>query len=108
MKETTINCALLGCEAQCPCETFASGSDGANRCVQLLARRLANAEQIAAVWRKSYETAEAERVALDAAFRALALRNAELERRAFAARIDADVGRRLARDEAQTEAETRQ
>jgi hypothetical protein len=107
MKETTINCALLGCEAQCPCETFASGSDGANRCVQLLARRLSNAEQVAGVWRKSYETAEAERVALDAAFRALALRLAELERRAFTTQIDADVGRRLQRDEARDEAEAR-
>ena len=107
MKETTINCALLGCEAQCPCDTFAGTGEGANRCVQLLARRLANAEWVAALWLKSYETAEAERVALDAAFRALALRNAELERRAFAARIDEDVARRLQRVEAQAEAEAR-
>ena len=72
-----------------------------------IARQFANAEQVAAVWRKSYETAEAERVALDAAFRAVALRLAELDRRAFAARIDADVDRRLQRGVAQTEAEAR-
>lgn len=72
-----------------------------------VAQRLANTEQVAGVWRKSYETAEAERVALDAAFRALALRLAELERRAFTTQIDADVARRLQRDEARDEAEAR-
>jgi hypothetical protein len=73
-----------------------------------LRRQLANAEQVAGVWRKSYETAEAERVALDAAFRALALRNAELERRAFALRIDKDVARRATQAALQAEAEARQ
>ena len=127
MGTTTINCTLLGCESECPCSTFASDSDVSKRCaprdgstiiprllaeknakLERLQRQLDNSVKIATVWRKSYETAEAERVALDAAFRALALRNAELERRLFVQQIDADVIRRLARDEAQSEAETRQ
>jgi len=34
MKGTTINCVRLGCESECPCDTFGGVSDDANRCVR--------------------------------------------------------------------------